>query len=65
MYPPVESKSLVVSKSLVELKSLVEYKSMIVIVSVLCGLEIKWVNFEIATEILRPGLVGIKITQWS
>ena len=28
---------------------------MIVIVSVVCGLEIKWVNFEIATEILRPG----------
>ena len=38
---------------------------MIVIVNVLCGLEIKWVNFEIATEILRPGLVGIKITRWS
>ena len=54
-YPHVESKSLMVSKSLVELKSLVDYKSMSVIVNVLCGLEIKWVNFEITTEILKPG----------
>ena len=34
---------------------------MIVIVSVVCGLEIKWVNFEIATEILRPGGLELKL----